>query len=98
MSRLLCHSKKRKTKQNNNKSSTILTTAFNNRGNNHSTSIVSSQPDVVKESVVSYAGALGCRYDDINFLDLKYDNLKFQTNRIMAKLRHGYEVSIDKFT
>lgn len=45
-----------------------------------------------RESVVAYAGALGCRHDDISFLDCKYANIKFQTNRIMAKLEQGYEV------
>ena len=46
-----------------------------------------------KESVVDYAAVLGCRQEDVRFLDCKYDNIKFQTKLLMSKLEHGYEVS-----
>ena len=87
-------SKKRKTQPL--KSTSVLNTAFQKRDNHEKTSLAGAgaAPVLNRESVLSYSGALGCRYDDINFLDCKYDNIRFQTNRIVAKLTHGYEVCL----
>jgi hypothetical protein len=85
LSRLYYSGKKKKNQQQ--KSTAVLKTAFRSEGKP-----VVSPPTLDKESVVSYAGAFGCQYDDMSFLDCKYDNIKFQTGRFMSKLEHGYEV------